>query len=108
MSLRRVLLVGPVGVLGGAERVMLDAVRALRHERPGLALKVIAMTPGPLLHEARTAGVHGAAVTPFLLAAVERATEGRSLAANLALLEANAGLAAAIAVALAEIGARRV
>ena len=60
------------------------------------------------LHEARTAGVHGAAVTPFLLAAVERATEGRSLAANLALLEANAGLAAAIAVALAEIGARRV
>jgi pseudouridine-5'-phosphate glycosidase len=43
-------------------------------------------------------------VTPFLLAAVERATGGRSLTANLALLEANAGLAAAIAVALAETG----
>ncbi|MFM2140652.1 MAG: hypothetical protein RLZZ25_917 [Gemmatimonadota bacterium] len=56
------------------------------------------------LHEARTAGVQGAAVTPFLLAAVERATGGRSLTANLALLEANAGLAAAIAVALAETG----
>jgi len=52
----RVLLVGPVGVLGGAERVLLDAVRALRHERPGMALKVVAMTPGPLLEEARAAG----------------------------------------------------
>jgi pseudouridine-5'-phosphate glycosidase len=49
---------------------------------------------------ARTQGVTGAALTPFLLAAVERSTGGRSLAANLALLEANAGLAAEIAVAL--------
>ena len=45
--------------------------------------------------------MRGAAVTPFLLAAVERATHGRSLAANLALLEHNATLAAEIAVALA-------
>lgn len=52
------------------------------------------------LKDARTAGVRGAAVTPFLLAAVQRATEGRSLLANLALLEANAALAAEIAVAL--------
>ena len=47
------------------------------------------------------AGVRGAAVTPFVLEAVGRATEGRSLPANLALAEANARLAAAIAVALA-------
>ena len=53
------------------------------------------------LATAATAGVRGPAVTPHLLAAVERATGGRSLAANLALLEANAGLAAEIAVALA-------
>ncbi len=52
------------------------------------------------LESARAAGVRGAAVTPFLLAAVERETGGRSLATNLALLEANAGLAAEIAVAL--------
>lgn len=52
------------------------------------------------LADARVAGVRGAAVTPFLLAAVQRATEGRSLLANLALLEANASLAAEIAVAL--------
>jgi pseudouridylate synthase len=50
---------------------------------------------------ARQEGVRGAAVTPWLLAAVERATGGRSLAANLALLERNAMLAAEIAVALA-------
>ena len=42
--------------------------------------------------------------TPFLLAAVERATGGRSLAANLALLDENAFLAGAIAVELARDG----
>jgi pseudouridine-5'-phosphate glycosidase len=49
------------------------------------------------LEEARRSHVRGGAVTPFLLAAVERATGGRSLAANLALLEHNAALAAEIA-----------
>ena len=53
------------------------------------------------LVEARQANVRGAAVTPFLLAAVERETRGRSLTANLALLEQNATLAGQIAVALA-------
>lgn len=53
------------------------------------------------LAEAESAGVRGGAVTPFLLAAVERATGGRSLAANLALLEANARLAGEISAALA-------
>lgn len=47
------------------------------------------------------AGVRGAAVTPFLLGEVERRTGGRSVRANLALLEANAALATALAVALA-------
>ncbi|HEY0972705.1 MAG TPA: pseudouridine-5'-phosphate glycosidase [Gemmatimonadales bacterium] len=57
------------------------------------------------LEEARRDGVRGAATTPYLLAAVERATGGRSLAANLALLERNAALGAEIATALA--GERR-
>jgi pseudouridine-5'-phosphate glycosidase len=52
------------------------------------------------LVDARAAGIRGAAVTPFLLAAVQQATQGRSLRANLGLLEANAALAADIAVAL--------
>ena len=49
---------------------------------------------------ARTTGVRGGAVTPFLLAEVLRATEGRSLRANLSLLESNARLAGEVAVAL--------
>lgn len=53
------------------------------------------------LSEVRARNLAGAAVTPFLLAAIERRTEGRSLAANIALLEENAAVAARIAVALA-------
>ncbi|MGQ0765107.1 MAG: pseudouridine-5'-phosphate glycosidase [Gemmatimonadota bacterium] len=52
------------------------------------------------LEEMREAEISGPAVTPFLLAAVERATGGRSLATNVALLSANASLAAEIAVCL--------
>lgn len=52
------------------------------------------------LRAARKESVHGAALTPFLLGEVERETAGRSLGANLALLEANAMLAAEIAVEL--------
>jgi len=53
------------------------------------------------LRVAESEGVQGGALTPFLLAAVERETAGRSLGANLALLEANAMLAAEIAAVLA-------
>lgn len=52
---------------------------------------------GAALDEARQRGVRGAAVTPFLLEAVTRLTNGASLALNVALLERNAALAAAIA-----------
>jgi pseudouridine-5'-phosphate glycosidase len=47
------------------------------------------------------AGAHGKARTPFLLAALAELTDGRSLEANLALLEDNARVAAEIAVAAA-------
>lgn len=53
------------------------------------------------VREAEQAGVRGSAATPFLLNALERVTSGRSLTANVALLEANASLAAQIAVRLA-------
>jgi pseudouridylate synthase len=52
-------------------------------------------------------GVRGGALTPFLLAHLARATGGRSVAANLALLEANARLAGEIAVRLSEEGPAR-
>lgn len=56
------------------------------------------------LDDARRSGIRGAAVTPYLLAAVERSTGGRSLRTNLGLLEENAALAGAVAVALAQRG----
>jgi pseudouridylate synthase len=46
-------------------------------------------------------GIRGKAVTPFLLSCLAEVTEGRSLEANLSLLESNAGLAAQVAGALA-------
>ena len=52
------------------------------------------------VREAETAGVTGKKVTPFLLASVSRSSKGRSLETNLALLEANARLAARIAAEL--------
>ncbi len=52
------------------------------------------------LADAERQGVMGSATTPFLLSAVLAATEGRSLSANLGLLEKNAVLAGRIAVAL--------
>ena len=51
--------------------------------------------------DSEAAGVHGPATTPFVLARVAELTNGRSVAANLALIENNARVAADIAVALA-------
>ncbi len=53
------------------------------------------------LARAGAAGVSGPALTPYLLAAIAEATNGRSITVNLALLEANAALAAEVAVAWA-------
>ncbi|HET9424079.1 MAG TPA: pseudouridine-5'-phosphate glycosidase [Gemmatimonadaceae bacterium] len=52
------------------------------------------------LTEATRAGVGGAALTPFLLDSVTKSTGGSSLPANLALLEANAAVAAQVAAAM--------
>ena len=53
------------------------------------------------LERAEREGVRGAALTPFLLTRLSDATGGRSLAANVSLLRANARIAAQIALALA-------
>jgi pseudouridylate synthase len=55
------------------------------------------------MRAAERARVSGPGVTPYLLAAVSRATGGRSVAANLALLEQNARLAGEVAVAVATL-----
>jgi pseudouridine-5'-phosphate glycosidase len=49
------------------------------------------------LAEAQAAGIHGQAVTPFLLQRVGELTHGNSLRTNLALLRNNARVAAQIA-----------
>ena len=54
------------------------------------------------VEEARRNNIVGKAVTPFLLSYLNRITDGRSLAANIALVKQNAALAARIAVALAQ------
>jgi len=53
------------------------------------------------LAEARARGLSGKLLTPFLLQALDRATEGGSRAANVALLERNARVAGEVAAALA-------
>jgi pseudouridine-5'-phosphate glycosidase len=55
------------------------------------------------LNRAMEEGVHGPAVTPFLLAALARETEGESVRANVALLRQNARIAAQVAAAIAGI-----
>ena len=74
----------------------LPAERALPRER-------IEKAVATAVTEAVSQGVRGAAMTPALLAAVERETKGRSLVTNLELLERNAALAAEIAVALEQL-----
>ncbi len=52
--------------------------------------------------EANELGVHGKNLTPFLLARLAEITQGRSLKANIALVNHNAKIAAEIAVAYAQ------
>ena len=106
----------PVPATADTPQQLADTFRALRAIARPSALLVVQPPPAAValdadvVHDAVTdalaaaagAGVRGAALTPFLLAAVERATGGRSLVANLALLEANAALAGQIVVALCE------
>ena len=91
------------------------AYRAQRALGRSAALLVVQPPPAPFalpgsvvesavvegVRESTRAGVQGSAVTPFLLAYVDKATSGRAREVNLALLEQNAALAASISVALA-------
>lgn len=67
-----------------------------------LSADVVAAAVETALTDLGRSGIAGKDVTPALLASVERATGGKSVATNIALLESNANLAARIAVALSE------
>jgi pseudouridine-5'-phosphate glycosidase len=56
------------------------------------------------LNDAAGAGIKGKEITPYLLSRVAELTHGESLAANLALLENNARVAARVAVAIGITG----
>lgn len=59
------------------------------------------------LEAAAATGVSGKAITPFLLARLAESSRGRTVRANLALLEENARVAARIAAALLEVVGHR-
>jgi pseudouridylate synthase len=56
------------------------------------------------LRSAHDQGVRGQAITPYVLSFLHRESGGRTLEANKALVAANAGLGAEIAVAYAGLG----
>ena len=97
------------------EQTIVNVFRAQRALGRRSALLVVQPPPAPFalpgsvveravvegVRESTRAGVQGSAMTPFLLAHVDKATGGRAREVNLALLEQNAALAASIAMVLA-------
>jgi len=100
--------------LGATATTIEEIVSMFRtHRALGRSQAVLVVQPPPAAHalprarveaavdeaqrDARRNGIRGAAVTPFLLAAVTRLTDGSSLTANVALLEQNAALAGCLA-----------
>jgi len=89
---------------------------ALIHWKSGLTSAILVTNPipetksipksemDPLIEkasqEAIDEGIHGKKLTPYLLKKVAEFTQGKSIAANLALLTNNAGLAAKVAISL--------
>lgn len=73
----KILHLSPVGAIGGAERVMLDAIAALRQLYPQWSLGLVAAAPGELVEEARRLGVTGRVIElPAALAALGDAGAG--------------------------------
>jgi glycosyltransferase involved in cell wall biosynthesis len=58
----RLLFLSPVGTLGGAERVLLTAVRGILRERPAAVVGVVALADGPLAGAVRDLGAEAEVV----------------------------------------------
>src|SRR6266581_1234719 len=53
----RILYLNPIGAIGGAERVLLSVLAAVRHSSPSVQLHLITCTEGPLVKRAEQLGV---------------------------------------------------
>jgi glycosyltransferase involved in cell wall biosynthesis len=60
----RILFLSPIGGLGGAERVLLTSAGGIKRALPAAVVRVVALTDGPLLDAATTAGA-GVEVVPM-------------------------------------------
>jgi pseudouridine-5'-phosphate glycosidase len=74
-------------------------------EAAALPLEEAEMAITRAIADADAAGIHGPDATPWILARVAVLTDGRSVVANVALIEHNAAVAARIAVAMAGLPA---
>lgn len=84
--------------LGNSQSVLVAQAPPGRHALSGAEME---HAVSEAISEAESQGVEGPAMTPFLLSAVSRLTNRRSLEVNVDLLENNAALAAEIACAFA-------
>lgn len=98
----RVETAGEVAAIANAKAEMRDpsALLVVQPPPPEAAMDglKLARAVTAAMERARAAAVGGPALTPFLLREIAEVTGGEALAANLAVLEANASLAAAVAV----------
>lgn len=96
------------------ERTVCDVLRYRSRQATGVLLTVpipvddeipaarIDAQMAAALEASAQAGISGPAVTPYVLARIEKETDGQSIPANLALARNNAAVAARVAVALAQ------
>lgn len=86
----RVLYLSPAAGLGGAERALVDMIRALRTVEPSWPVGLLALDDGPLLAEARAVGAD-ASVLPLPPTFARTGESGRQAAATWLRLSRSAG-----------------
>src|SRR5208282_4941362 len=74
----RILYLNPLGVLGGAERSLLDLMTALKAAHPEWSLQLITGSDGPMLAQARASGLKASvlSIPPSIGAAGDAAAGG--------------------------------
>ena len=98
----RVLFLEAVGVIGGAERILLDLITAVRSSRPDVTFGLVAGAEGPLVDAARSLGVQVTVLPlPARLASLGDTRLAGAGARGLAVFGMQAGLGSLATVAYA-------